>query len=602
MRTAWNYIQRVILRYGMAPRLLLLVTLALGGALLDGVGLGFLIPIVESLQDRGDGPMNATGLSGLFASAFRFLGLPYTLPVILAVGLLLFLSQLLFTYFRVLLSSRMYTQFTVDLRTKIFAHLLDFDLAFFHRSRIGDLTNTVITETYRAGYSLRAMAEMFAALCVLVVYALVEFLISWKMALIAFPVLGTVAVLLRPRRSYELGVTYSDANNDLQSTAVESLGGIREIMSLGIGGLMARRFRQTTEALARVDVVLQEKGARFTLVYQGAVITIIVGLVYMAAQSAEMSLASILVFLVVLQRMAPRVGIFAEERHWWLGSVNAMEKVEALLESTARARACVKSGTVPVGRLERSIAIRDLRFRHAGHTMDTLAGVSFVIPCGRMVAIVGPSGAGKSTLLDLLARFYDPTAGAIYIDSHDLRGLDLSSWRRSIGLVSQDAFLFNDTVENNIRFGDLSATTEQVAYAAQRAYADRFIVGLPDGYATVVGDRGVKLSGGQRQRIALARAILRQPQLLLLDEATSDLDSESEMYIQQAIREIGTACTVVMVAHRLSTVEESDLIVVLENGVVLEEGTHLELLARNGRYAEFSKLQSKHFVAPSDGI
>jgi len=294
-----------------------------------------------------------------------------------------------------------------------------------------------------------------------------------------------------------------------------------------------------------------------------------------------------------LQRLAPRVSHFLEQRHWWLGSANAMEKVEALLKEKATLTETMSSGHILFSRLKRGIEFKDVHFRHASQERETLAGVSLFIPCGETVAIVGTSGAGKSTLLDLLVRFYDPTAGSIRVDDCDLRDLDLVSWRRSIGLVSQDTFLFHDTVENNIRYGELRATTEDVINAALQAHAHRFISDLPGGYSTVVGDRGNMLSGGQRQRIALARAILRRPQLLILDEATNELDSESEEYIQQSIQKIRKTCTVVLVAHRLSTVEQAGRIYVIEHGMIVESGTHAELFKRGGRYEQFYQAQFK---------
>jgi ABC-type multidrug transport system fused ATPase/permease subunit len=208
-----------------------------------------------------------------------------------------------------------------------------------------------------------------------------------------------------------------------------------------------------------------------------------------------------------------------------------------------------------------------------------------------MTALIGSSGAGKSTLMDLIIRFYDPTHGRIKIDGQNLQDFQQASWRQRIGMVSQENFLFNDTVLNNISCGFSTATVEDVKQAARQAYAHDFIMSLPEQYQTNVGDRGVKLSGGQRQRLALARALLRKPQILLLDEATSDLDTESERYIQQAIREVSRSCTVIVIAHRLSTIEHADNIIVLEQGRVVEQGQHQELLAKNGRYAEYHRLQ-----------
>lgn len=598
MRTGWSHIRCVTRRDGFSLRLTFLVVLALGAAILEGAGIGFLIPVLENLQDANSGHMGMAGVSGGIARLFTILGLPYTLSVVLLAGLCLFAFQALLNYGRVHLSVRTRNKLVVELRSEAFTHLIGLDLAFFHRSRIGELVSTLVVETERAGKALWAMVEMLAALCLLVVYALLELMIDWKLALVALPVLGTVALLLRPRESYQLGLELSKENNELQSTAVETIGGIREVKALEVGKLSFQRFYRAASALARLDIALTERGARFGMLYQGAVIAGVVALVYFGSQWGGLALPSLLIFLLVLQRLAPRVSHFLEQRHWWLGSANAMEKVEFLLKEKATLTEAISSGHTPFNRLKKGIEVKDVHFRHVGQTVNTLSSVSFTVPRGTTVAIVGASGAGKSTLIDLLVRFCDPTEGFIRVDGCDLRELDIVSWRRAIGLMSQDAFLFNDTIESNMRCGDVNITMAAIEEAARRAHAHEFICQLPQGYATVIGDRGVKLSGGQRQRLALARALLRQPQMLILDEATNSLDSESERYIQEALHEIGLTCTVVVVAHRLSTIEHADMIIVLENGRVVEQGTYAELLACGGRFAKFHQLQCKGLSVP----
>lgn len=592
MESSWAYIKSVIGRHGLGLHLLALVVISLLAATLEGVGLGLLVPVIETLQ-QADKPAEVTGFSALVKGAFAHLHLPWTLAVILAVTVGIFIVQSLLVYLRVVLAAMAQNRLVADLRSQVFSNLIDFDLAFFHRSRVGELVSALLTDAYRAGYAFRSMVETCAGLCVLTIYGLLALMVSWQMTLVAFPVVGMLAFLLRPRRSYELGLDYSNENDRLQVAAMESLGGIREIQSLGIGRMIGERFRRAAEAVGHLDFSLLERGSRFTFVYQCIVFAIIAGLVYFASESAGLSLSTLLVFLVLIQRLSPRVSAFTEQRHVWLGYAGSMEKAERLLAETAKTRASVQSGPVPFCRLERGLELKDVRFRHPGHDTDVLAGVTLFIPKRQTVAIVGPSGAGKSTLLDLLVRFYDPSAGCILVDDHDLRELDLVSWRQGIGLVSQETFLFHDTIENNIRYGDLKAAAGEIVCAAEQAYAHRFILELPQGYQTVVGDRGSRLSGGQRQRLALARAILRKPQLLILDEATSDLDSESEAYIQQAIQEISATCTVIMVAHRLAAIEHADRIYVLEQGTILESGAHHELIVRGGRYAQLYQTQFK---------
>jgi subfamily B ATP-binding cassette protein MsbA len=245
----------------------------------------------------------------------------------------------------------------------------------------------------------------------------------------------------------------------------------------------------------------------------------------------------------------------------------------------------------------------DLEFRDVGFDYDveppgkgrprTLSNVSFKIPAGKVVAIVGPSGSGKSTIINLIARFYDAGTGAVLVDGRDIRTVTTDSLRKQIGIVLQESVLFSGTLEDNIKYGRPDATREQVLDAANAANAHEFIIKLPDGYATVVGERGSKLSGGQRQRIAIARAILKDPRILIFDEATSALDTQSERLIQQAMERLMKNRTSFIIAHRLSTIQNADIILVMEQGQLAEMGTHAELLAKGGLYAKLHALQFK---------
>ena len=346
------------------------------------------------------------------------------------------------------------------------------------------------------------------------------------------------------------------------------------------------------DAAGRVgdSVYEMEKNRSRILVLQDlSLFGLIGGIVLVGVSWLSLDITLIVTLLFVLYRLMPRITSINAQRQSLALGLASIQNIKQATENTTKSD--IVSGKTPFVKICRSIELEEVNFSYNGGA-QVLNNTSFTIEVGKMTAIVGASGAGKTTLIDLMLRFYDPLQGRLLIDGVDLKELDLNSWRRSVGVVSQDIFLFNDTISANIGLGRPEATEEAVIVAARQAYAHEFIQRLPENYQTRVGDRGWNLSGGQSQRIAIARAILNKPDILILDEATSSLDSESEQLIQRYMKEIRGTCTMVVVAHRMSTIQDADKIVVLQDGKIVEEGKYENLLADGGVFANYHRLQS----------
>jgi ATP-binding cassette subfamily B protein/subfamily B ATP-binding cassette protein MsbA len=298
-----------------------------------------------------------------------------------------------------------------------------------------------------------------------------------------------------------------------------------------------------------------------------------------------------MMFLVYLTMLLGPVAVLVNSATLLQGGLAGLDRVLDLLAEPPEMPATPRAVAVRPQHVSGHVALRNVSFAYPGAAEPVLRNISLEVQPGQMIALVGPSGSGKTTLCNLVARFYDPTEGRIELDGVDLRDIHVDSFRRLLGIVEQDIFLFDGTVAENIGYAVRNATPQQVRRAAELANAHEFIAALEQGYDTLIGERGVRLSGGQRQRLAIARAILADPRILILDEATSNLDTQSERLIQQSLAVLLEGRTTFVIAHRLSTITHADRIVVLENGQVVEQGTHQALLAKSGRYRQMVRMQ-----------
>lgn len=505
---------------------------------------------------------------------------------------------------------------TRDLRRQLYDRILHLPLGWFSEKRKGDVLARMTSDVTEVEWSIMNTLEAAFREPLLIGFFLAAMLmISPQLTLFVFillPLTGLVIgglgkSLRKPSRAAQ------DRLGDLLSLIEETLGGMRIVKGFGAEGQQTARFREGTTALYREQTrALRRKDmasplSEFLGIGVVAVVLWFGGrLVLDGAFAPEVFIGYILIFANLLNPAKAFANAYANIQR----GIASMERLEGVLEapgedlghSPASASATYTAPTnssapttpaVPKLKLEQSIRFEDVGFSYRADR-PVLDSIRLQLRKGEVVALVGPSGAGKSTLADLLPRFFSPSSGRITLDGQDIESLPLASVRDLFGIVTQEAILFHDTVAQNIAFGlpEGGASREAVIQAAKVANAHTFIQALPHGYDTVIGDRGHTLSGGQRQRLTIARAVLRDPQVLILDEATSNLDTESERLVQEALQQLMRGRTALVIAHRLSTVQHADRIVVLQDGRIVEEGPHAALMQQDGAYRKLVELQA----------
>jgi ATP-binding cassette, subfamily B, bacterial MsbA len=584
-----------------APAVLLAVVAAAFYAVLDAATYVLLIPFVEALFMSGGGagaPSDSAMQRLLDATVYQWVDLSGDPLVAIGRVIILIVVVLLlknvFAFTRAYLLARAEQGVNRDLRNVVYDHLVELDLGFFGRVRTGQIVSRLTTEVEQLRVLVtKETSRMISAVFEFIVALLAMLLISWKLTVAAFIVIpaamGIWGPLVRVLRRRDRRVLH--LGGEVNAHILETMAGIRLVKSASAEERERRRFHRLTGDYFRHFLraeLARALAAPMTemLAAVGTVILLWYGARLVVA--GDIASAQFVGFLGLSLKLYAPVKSVAKFPATAQPGLVAAERVFEFLDAP------IEIGDAPdavqLAGFERDIVFEDVGFGYRDG-QAALRDVSFVVPKGSVLALVGPSGAGKSTVVDLLSRFFDVSAGSIRIDGHDIRDVKVAELRGLMGIVSQDTVLFHDTVRANIAYGRPDATLEQIEAAARAANAHDFIEKMPAGYETVVGERGVELSGGQRQRIAIARALLRDPPILIFDEATSALDTESERLIQDAIEALLEGRTVIVVAHRISTVQRAGQILVMEDGRVVERGDHTTLLARSGRYKRLYELQ-----------
>ena len=563
-------------------------SLAVICAFFEAVNLGALVPLLQILN-------SATPPGGVLwdtlNSFFSLIDLELNFLNLLVVMGIVFLIGQGILYIKKRMQANLWFAFSADIKNKIFGNLLTTDIRFHYSEKSGKFIDILNRQAEYATTSVFAATEIMTFLFFIGVYTIILLYISVTLTIICLTIALTCLYLLNflIKRSKVIGIRSNNTNIVMNEFITERLGLIKLIKIFSTETLEADKLRTITAEYTKNNTDFWMNGVKIETSFQIIIFGIALTILYIAAIVLNLPLAMLLVFVFTLIRLTDPLRQINAKRHELGGQLAALEKIDQTIRETESGKT-IRSGNTQFETICDKIELRHVNFSYNKST-PVIRDVSFVVKKNEMVALVGASGGGKSTLVDLIIRLIEPNSGQILIDGTSIRDFDINQFHHKIGFVSQDSYIFNDTILNNICYGTDTVSMDRAVDAAKTANAHEFVSRLPDGYLTELGERGVKISGGQKQRIALARAIYRRPEILILDEATSALDSEAEKVIQESILSIKNKYTIIVIAHRLSTIENADFIVVIEDGRVAEMGSHTGLLATGGTYTKYYNIQ-----------
>ena len=578
-------------------------------ALFNTLTFGLIIPILNTMFDDGFTPeyveqlpplrFDGDYVNDLFNFAYSHLFDTYdprnVLMLLAIVAVVISFLSNLFRYLGAWTIENMRARTLQRMRNEMFSRVMDMNVGYFSEQRKGDIISKITSDIGVVQFCITNTLQVsFREPFLIIGYVVMMVAISWELSVFSICFLPVVALIIGNivKRLRHPARTNQQRTGEMVSTLEESLAGVKVIKSYNATPYIKKKFYEISADLARLTLSMARRQQLASPMSEFLGITAVgVILVFGGSLVTKGSLdpGGFIAFVAIFSQITRPVRTFIDQFANINQGIAAGERIFSIIDS--RPEIEDKPDAKVLEGLREKIEFRNVHFSYDG-SREVIDGISFEILRGQTVALVGPSGGGKSTLSELLPRFYDPTSGEILIDGIPLTDYTQESLRAHMSVVSQDTVLFNDSIGNNIAMGKSGATHEEIVEAARIANADSFIRECPEGYDTNIGDRGAKLSGGQRQRLSIARAVLKNPDILILDEATSALDTESEKLVQDALNKLLVGRTSVVIAHRLSTIHNADLIVVIDHGRIAEQGTHTELMARNGIYAKLIEMQS----------
>lgn len=570
------------------PTMIVLGTLS---SLADGIGISLFVPLLEGLDPQSHAGGGPGWVQNVIAAALTHLPAGNRLFMIVGAIFVMTICKALLTYSDSVLAAFINSRITHSIRSRIFSKVMILSQAELEQMASGRLINLLGIDTWRASDALGLLVSLSVNLCSIGVFSMLLLAISWQLTVVVVVGVVMISMLLQiiSLGARTLGRDGVEANAVLSEQMLDGLHGIEVVQMFGLRHVRQRLFDVVSDRVRsiyfRLDLLHRAGPPLSEILYVGLLLAILLTGIVLGN-----SLPAVMIFLLLLYRLQPQIRQFDSARLTLNALTSSVEDTTRFLQAAAQPPRRLADTYVREPAPE--LRFEGVRFSYDPESGFALNEASFRIPGGKTTAIVGPSGSGKTTIIGLLCGFRDPFAGEILVNGRPLSSINVEEWRSQIAWAGQDSYLFNATIRENIRYGNIAADESQVVAAAVQADADDFIRRLPEGYDTKVGTEGIPLSGGQTQRLALARALLRRAPVLILDEATSALDSISEEFIHKYLLHPPGSRTLVVISHRLSTVKYADHIVVLNRGRVAEEGSPAELFSRRGLLSRLRELQS----------